>query len=261
MARRIAFGKNKGGTGCTTNVVRLAEALAKAGHRVGVADMDPQGNASRRLGWVDSPDKLTVAEAIEASADGVASQVWQPIGWDAPFAERITLLPARIELENRAREVAQRGAYRRFAKALKGADSHLDYLLIDCQPAFGHLTEMAMAAAHFAVGTTEAKYDAIQGMLRWREFVESAGEDLGNPDVAFAGVIVSSYDQRLTAHSGQLANCRKLFGEHVWGVVPSRTTLLNADEYALPLDQVAGSGEVRAVYELLAQHLVKEIPA
>ncbi|MET9183283.1 ParA family protein [Kitasatospora aureofaciens] len=261
MAHRIAFGKNKGGTGNTTSVVRTAEALAKKGKRVGVVDMDPQGNASRRLGWVDDPEKLTVSEAIEEAADGVAAQVWQPIGWDAPYAGNITLMPARFELENRAREAGQTGAYRRLVKALRGADDHLDYVLFDCQPSFGHLTEMAVAAAHYAVGTTEPEYDSLEAVIRWRDFVKTSREDLGNPSIELVGVVVTSYDQRLSAHTGQLKNCRTIFGDQVWGVVPQRSLMINADEFALPLSEVADSSEMRAVYELLAQRLMKEIPA
>ena len=70
MARRVAIGNNKGGAKKSTTAVRLAEALAKSGRRVGVLDLDPQGNASRRLGWTDDADnpKLTTSEAIEANA-------------------------------------------------------------------------------------------------------------------------------------------------------------------------------------------------
>jgi cellulose biosynthesis protein BcsQ len=260
VARRIAIGNNKGGVGKSTNTVRLAEALAKRGLRVGVAEMDPQGNASRRLGWTDGPDKLTVSEAIEANAEGVAAQVWQPIGWTAPYAANITVLPARYTLEDRAREAGQRGAYRRLWKALRGADDHLDYVLMDCQPSLGHLTEMALAAAHVALASTEPEYDSLEAAVRFRDFISAAREDLGNPELEFAGLIVSAHDQRIGAHVGQLANARTLFGEQVWGVVPQRAVLTNADEYAQPLAEVNDSAEVRAVYELLAERLVKEVP-
>lgn len=256
----MAIGNNKGGARKTTNTVRLAEALAKAGYRVGVGDMDPQGNASRRLGWRDEPHKLTISEAIEANAEGVAAQVWQPIGWTAPYAERIVLLPARYTLQDRETEAGLKGAYRRLAKALKGADEHLDYILFDGQPSLGHITQMTLAAADVAVGTTEPGYDSLEGAVRYRDFVQTSGEDLANPGLGFAGLIVSAYDQRIGAHVGQLANARTLFGEQVWGVVPSRAVLTNADESALPLSEVAESAEVRAAYELLAERFVKEVP-
>lgn len=263
MARRVAIGNNKGGAKKTTLTVRLAEALAKARFRVGVVDLDPQGNASRRLGWKDDPNDpaLTTSEAIEANAEGVATQVWQPIGWTADYAERIVLMPARFTLEDRATEAGQRGAYRRLAKALKGADDHLDYVLIDCPPSLGHLTQMGLAAAHYALGTTEPEHDSVEAVVRYRDFVGASGEDLANPELSFLGVVVSAYDMRIGAHVGQLDGTRKLFGDGVWGVIPRRSLITNADEYGQTLDQQSDSHEVRAVFENLAQRFVKEVPA
>ncbi|MGW1379556.1 ParA family protein [Streptomyces sp. NPDC002446] len=265
MARRVAVGNNKGGAKKTTTVVRLAEALAKQGRKVGVVDMDPQGNASRRLGWTDDPANpaLTVSEALEPenNADGVAAQVWQPIGWKAEYADRIALMPARFTLEDRATEAGHKGAWRRLAKALKGADDHLDYVLIDCPPSLGHLTQMALGAAHHALATTEPEYDSVEAAVRYRDFVATSGDDLGNPDLSFLGVVVSAYDMRVGAHVGQLDGARQIFGDMVWGVVPRRSLITNADEYAQPLSEVSDSAEVRAVFELLAERLVKEVPA
>ena len=54
---------------------------------------------------------------------------------------------------------------------------------------------------------------------------------------------------------------RQIFGDGVWGVVPRRALIANADEYAQPLSEVADSHEVRAVFELLAERFEKEVPA
>lgn len=263
MAQRVAIGNNKGGAKKTTLAVRLAEALAKAGHRVGVVDLDPQGNASRRLGWRDDPDDppLTTSEAIEANAEGVAAQVWQPIGWSAEYADRISVMPARYTLEDRSTEAGQRGAYRRLAKALKGADDHLDYVLIDCPPSLGHLTQMGLAAAHHALGSTEPEYDSVEAAVRYRDFVDASGEDLANPGLDFLGLVVSAYDMRNGADIGQLDGVRQIFGDRLWGVVPRRSLIKNADEYAQPLSDIKDSAEVRAVFELLATRFVKDVPA
>ncbi|MEU3084717.1 ParA family protein [Streptomyces albidoflavus] len=262
MARRVAIGNNKGGAKKSTTAVRLAEALAKRGRRVGVLDLDPQGNASRRLGWTDNPEApaLTTSEAIEANAEGVAAQVWQPIGWTAEYADRISLMPARFTLEDRASEAGKTGAWRRLAKALKGADDHLDYVLIDCPPSLGHLTQMGLAAAHCALASTEPEYDSVEAAVRYRDFVTNSGDDLGNPDLRFLGIVVSGYDMRVGAHVGQLGGVRQIFGDGVWGVVPRRALIANADEYAQPLSEVADSHEVRAVFELLAERFEKEVP-
>ena len=64
MAKVIAFSNQKGGVGKTTTCVNLAAYVAKAGKKVLVADMDPQGNASSALGFFERKDKKSVYEVL-----------------------------------------------------------------------------------------------------------------------------------------------------------------------------------------------------
>ena len=53
MAKTIAIGNQKGGVGKSTLTVNLGAALAKAGERVLLVDMDPSGNLTAGLHEID----------------------------------------------------------------------------------------------------------------------------------------------------------------------------------------------------------------
>lgn len=266
---RIAIGNHKGGSGKTATTVGLAAALAELGRRVLVVDLDPQANASRRMGVrVDPVHPIpTISEAIRASqagdAPGAAAEAIVTPGWPEPYRDRIGLVPSRFDLENRISEAATVGAVGRLRRALDGADDDFDVTLIDCPPSLGHLTQLALAAAHAAVAVLDPEYDSVEGAVRLRDFVATTGAELGNPSLRLAGVIVGRVRARLGAHSYQLEGLGDLFGpELVWSpAVPERAAIKDAADAAIPvaaLGSVAAAG-VAEIYRDLAARLLKEV--
>src|SRR3990172_8524175 len=64
MAKSIAFIHHKGGTGKTTSCDNIAGYLAKAGKRVLVVDLDPQGNSTAGLGINKNLLQQTIANVF-----------------------------------------------------------------------------------------------------------------------------------------------------------------------------------------------------
>ncbi|MFT3880403.1 MAG: AAA family ATPase [Gemmatales bacterium] len=88
--RRIAVINQKGGVGKTTTTVNLAAALARAGNRVGVIDLDPQAHASAHLGMEPDGSRPSMYNALVENVP--LAQVRQQIG------ERLWLMGADINL-------------------------------------------------------------------------------------------------------------------------------------------------------------------
>lgn len=251
---KIVNANHKGGVGKTTLTVQIAIALAKTGLRVAVIDLDPQWNASRRLGFIPSAENPvpTISEAIKSGERGSASEIVVTLPGDG---YSIDLLPSRHDLENRVNEAGMVGATRRLVKVIDGWEDDYDVILIDTPPNMGHLTQMGLAAADVVIGVTEAEFDSIDGINRIAEFVQVHAEDLANPDLRFAGIAVNKVDN-VNEHKFQLETLQNNWGDLVLSpIVKKRIPIAEANAAAASVDKY--EAELAEVFHELAQSVLK----
>ncbi len=203
--RTIAVLSQKGGTGKTTTVRTLTDALRRTGVRTLAVDLDPQGNLS---------DYFDVAPDAEPTiADVLAGR--------ATAAEAIheDLIPANLSLaEAELMLGGKMGRELTLRRALAKVPKEYEVILIDCPPSLGLLTVNALVAADRALVTAEAQYFALQGVEQAMEVVELARDSL-NPDLELLGVLLNLADMR-TVHSREaLVSLKERFGEQVFDTV------------------------------------------
>src|SRR5262245_36263290 len=155
--RRIAIINQKGGVGKTTTAVNLAAALAQAGQRVCVIDLDPQAHATTHLG-------------IEP--DGTAASMYDVLINSRPLAEvrrkvAENLWVAASDIDLAAAEVELAGVVGReviLRDLLLQEEGAFDFVFMDCAPSLGVLTLNALAAANEVFIPLQPHFLALHGM-------------------------------------------------------------------------------------------------
>ncbi len=145
MAKTIAIGNQKGGVGKSTLTVNLGAALAKAGERVLLVDMDPSGNLTAGLGY---PRNLQ--RTVESLMREIALETENPSceGTVLHHEEGMDLLPSNkllTGMELWLQTVEENKTVLR--DVLSRFQDDYDYILIDCMPSLGMLTLNAFTAA------------------------------------------------------------------------------------------------------------------
>lgn len=184
--RRIAVINQKGGVGKTTTTVNLSAALAAAGQRVCVLDLDPQAHASTHLGIEPDgthPSLYDVLVANKSLAE-VRRQAADNL-WVVP--SDINLAAAEVELAGIVgREVILREAMARDSEAF-------DYVVMDCGPSLGVLTLNALAAADEVFIPLQPHFLALHGLSKLLETTALVARRI-NPKLSVTGIIVCLYD-------------------------------------------------------------------
>ena len=212
--RRIAVINQKGGVGKTTTTVNLAAALAAAGQRVCVIDLDPQAHASTHLGVESDGTIPSIYDVLVNNKPlvDVRKQIDENL-WLVPAD--INLAAAEVELAGVVgREVILREALAQdearnpvsaletgflegatetqFPKKKPGFES-FDFILTDCGPSLGVLTLNALAASNEVFIPLQPHFLALHGLGKLLETTALVSRRI-NPGLKVGGVVICLYD-------------------------------------------------------------------
>lgn len=184
--RRIAVINQKGGVGKTTTTVNLAAALASAGQRVCVIDLDPQAHASTHLGLEPDGSIPSIYDVLVSNKP--LAEVRRPAGenlWVVP--SDINLAAAEVELAGIVgREVLLR-------ESMAQDTDPFDFVLMDCGPSLGVLTLNALATADEVFIPLQPHFLALHGLSKLLETTALVAKRI-NPRLKVTGVVVCLYD-------------------------------------------------------------------
>jgi chromosome partitioning protein len=248
----LAVVNQKGGVGKTTTSVNLAAALAQAGRRVLLVDLDPQGNATMGSGIDKRTVGRTVYHVLLGLADFAAVRVRVERG-------SFDLLPANRELAGAEIELV--GLDRREARlktALQRVAQEYDFVLIDCPPSLSLLTVNALTAAQRVLIPMQCEYYALEGLSDLVATIKRVRVSL-NPDLEIAGLLRTMYDPRNTLSQQVSRQLEEHFKDKVYRtLVPRNVRLAEAPSYGVPAVLWDAASKGAQAYLALADEILAQ---
>jgi len=254
MAQIVAVTNQKGGVGKTTTAINLATALALAGQRVLLVDLDPQGNLTSGVGLKGqtasagtSYQALTDPEPPEQPSDFILET----------RVERLSLIPADRNLTGAEVElVPLADRERRLKLLLEPLRDGFDFIFIDTPPSLGLLTLNALVASDAVLIPLNCEYFALEGLADLVATLRRVRAAL-NPTLDIAGVLMTMYDERTNLGQQVARDIREFFQDRVFStVIPRNIRLGEAPSHGLPAVLYDPKSRGAEAYVALAQEVL-----
>ncbi len=250
MTRIIAITNQKGGVGKTTTAVNLSAALAHAGKKVLLLDIDPQGNSTSGVGLDKDQLSTCMYDALinNSSLDDIIVDADTENLWVAPAT--IDLAGAEIELvPTISREVKLR-------ELLRNISTEFEYILIDCPPSLGLLTLNALTASGTALIPIQCEYYALEGLSQLLNTIKLVKNHL-NTALEIEGVLLPMYDPRTNLSAQVSEEVVNHFGNKVYKtLIPRNVRLSEAPSYGEPIITYDYKSKGAEVYLQLAEEVM-----
>jgi len=245
VARVLCVANQKGGVGKTTTAINLAVGLARAGERTLLIDLDPQCNSTSGL--------------------GVAPTVHHPLVADRPLHQSVLapeglgldVLPGSRSFRDVEALAAGHLSYsKRLEQHLMGTVSVYDFVILDCPPSFGNLTQTALSCSTEVVMPIQCEYFAMEGLTNMIHTIRDCMRQPGSR-LEFGGIVMTMHDDSLELTSEVETEVREFFGEIVFDtVIPRDVAVSEAPSHGLAvIDYAPRSRGTRAYIELCMEVL------
>jgi chromosome partitioning protein len=253
MMIRIAIANQKGGVGKTTTAINIATAMAAAGWKTLLIDLDPQGNASTGLG-------IQAAQREQSSYDLLVDELPLEACIVPTAIPGLDVVPATVDLSGAEIELVSVGNRTgRLSQALATHRGH-DVCFIDCPPSLGLLTLNALSAADTLLVPLQCEFFALEGLSQLLQTVEQVQQRF-NPDLGIVGIALTMFDRRNRLTDQVADDVRECLGKLVFeAVIPRNVRLSEAPSHGLPALVYDHSCAGSRAYMALARELIGRLP-
>ena len=251
MTYTIAVSNEKGGVAKTTTTMSLGAALAENGQKVLLIDLDPQANLTLASGLETGSITLSASNILIEAAPLLDAILETEI-------ENVEIIPAHPNIESAEQYLPMRTNYtstmrRAIAQAIP---LPYDYILFDCPPFLGAITQNALSAANLLVIPTQAEFFSAYALRNMMGMIRRVRQE-NNPDLAYR-ILITMLDRRNRTHRNIEEQLQTTFGKGLFDTVIEIDTKLRESPIAgLPITQYKSNTRGSQQYRVLAQELME----
>jgi chromosome partitioning protein len=236
----------KGGVGKTTTAVNLSAALAMAGQRTLLLDLDPQCNATSSLGLSPTEGHALISD-VSLGENIVECDT-----------ENLSIVPGSRTFHDV--DKLANGADRESARVRSHLDDVIDkydFVLIDCPPSVGALTQTALTASTEVLMPIQCEYFAMEGLT---QLIQTIKKVIVATDgrLTFGGILLTMYEPHLELTREVDEEVRDFFGDIVFdSVVPRDVSLCEAPSHGQTVFQYAPRSRGAFAYTQLCMEVLQ----
>ena len=251
MTYTIAISNEKGGVAKTTTTISLGAALAEAGQRVLMIDLDPQANLTLATGLETNAVSVSSSNILVEAAPLLSAKQQTEI-------ENLDIIPAHPNIDSAEQYLPIRTNYSATLRRAIDNASPLpyEYILFDCPPFLGAITQNALSAANLLIIPTQAEFFSAYALRNMMGMIRRVRQE-SNPDLAYR-ILITMLDRRNRTHRNIEEQLKNTFGKGLFETIIEIDTKLRESPIAgLPITQYKPNSRGSQQYHVLAQELME----
>src|SRR5437588_6988771 len=175
MTHIAAICNQKGGVGKTALTINLGAALAEEGKKVCLIDLDPQGHLTEGVGMKQLylQEGRNLFKALTDHKDETLKLVH-----NVPH-EQFDIIPANYEMMLAEQTLFMtRNREHKLKALINNIENDFDWILVDCPPNLGNLTDNALNAARKVIIPIQAETTSVRALELLFDQIESIEQGL-----------------------------------------------------------------------------------
>jgi chromosome partitioning protein len=246
----IAIANQKGGVAKTTTALSLGGALVQYGQQVLLIDLDPQANLTLALGIDPAKEKKSIANVI-LNFEDILNLCKQT---DVPGLKIIPANPDLLIAESHIYQNIDNEVILRDAFSKVDLSGLFNYVILDCPPSAGLITNSALVASNLLIIPTQPEFFSVNALRSMMALIREVRSSY-NPNLIYR-ILITMLDKRNRIHRSLSDQIRITFGNGLLNtIIETDTKLRESSLVGLPITFYNNRTRSALQYSALAQEL------